>query len=174
MALSSLLNVKHIGLKSAKELLAFVQSFLVRSTPSVSIENNRKEIATIISKEFPGMCELSLAEYLDGKADVIASRRLESRFHTMLNLPTERKELLRLCFRGITLEHVGKRYGLSRERVRQIYSKYSGWFDDKSSPHWARQSLNKIMVGNHLPSLEELMAFDRDLPSALTLSLIHI
>ena len=167
MALSSLLNVKHIGLKSAKELLAFVQSFLVRSTPSVSIENNRKEIATIISKEFPGMCELSLAEYLDGKADVIASRRLESRFHTMLNLPTERKELLRLCFRGITLEHVGKRYGLSRERVRQIYSKYSGWFDDKSSPHWARQSLNKIMVGNHLPSLEELMAFDRDLPSAL-------
>lgn len=80
-------------------------------------------------------------------------------------------EIVQLYNQGYTLQDIGDKYGLTRERIRQIIKKYEGYYILSGSKEWCLkelETLSKLQSGSKkLPSNEELIAYHPKLVGAL-------
>lgn len=130
----------------------------------------RIELAELIRSMYPLAFDGFLTRYKDAPdEDQLLCASLESELQA-LNIDPRAAEVAYRRFLGETLETIGDRLGLTRERVRQIEVRFKPLLTDINSESFVRQALDSIMsvsdsVG--LPGQLELVDFHPLLPSAI-------
>jgi len=81
-----------------------------------------------------------------------AERVLRVRVATKLLEDPRAQDICRSRVQGQTLDAIGKRYKLSRERVRQIEDRYKKHFTDTSAPDWAPRAVRILASLSGMPT----------------------
>lgn len=130
----------------------------------------RLELAELIRSMYPLAFDGFLTRYRDAPdEDQLLCARLESELQA-LNIDPRAAEVAYRRFLGETLETIGARLGLTRERVRQIEVRFKPLLTDIYSESYVRQALDSIMSVSDsvdLPGHDEMADFHPLLPSAI-------
>ena len=116
-----------------------------------------------LASEFPGvfipLIELyTEADTGDGttlkELEKVAEKLLKNRRHADI---LQRRSL------GETLQQIGSRYGVTRERIRQLASRYQKYTTDADSKNWIEKSIRTLTAQNEdekrLPTNEQIQHF---------------
>ena len=179
----SLLKIPNLGRTSLEAFDRAIESVLAsdQSIEAVSAGTEvaepgsrayvkRIELAELIRTMYPLAFDEFLTEYLDAPdEDQLLCARLE-RLLQALNSDLRAAEVAYRRFLGETLEAIGERLGLTRERVRQIELRFKPLVTDINSESFVRRALDSIMsvsdsVG--VPGHDDLTDFHPMLPSAI-------
>lgn len=148
-ARKALFGIKNIGRKTVKELIHMIETIAATDVTGVTKYQKRNDLIESVSKKYPGVFEPLIEEYRKTSADNVL--RLEE-IEEMLEALTERKskdaEMVWFRFAGETLDAIGKSFGITRERVRQITSKYLKYTADPMSPMWAEKAVRHLIEKN--------------------------
>ncbi len=157
------------ALASGKLIDTFSAGPEVSQSPSRN-HVKRLELAELIRTMYPLAFDGFLTKYRDAPAeDQLLCASLESKLQA-LNIDPRAAEVAYRRFLGETLETIGGRFGLTRERVRQIEARFKPLLTDIYSESFVLQALDSIMSVSDsadLPSQHELTDFHPLLPSAI-------
>ena len=169
------LKIRNLGNKTAIELDMTIRRSIGSHLkhPDVAPEKNVEEkiippkkrslsVETLAS-EFPDVFTPLIELYT--KADVgdrtkrkelekVAEKLLKNRRHA---------DMLHGRFLGETLQQIGNRYGVTRERIRQLTSRYQKYTTNADSKSWTEKSIRTLIAQNkdenRLPPNEEIRHF---------------
>ena len=180
---ATLLNIPNLGRSSLAAFDRAIESALASDQPIDTVPNSaevtkpsaviyvkRLELAELIRTMYPLAFDEFLDRYRDAPTDdQLLAAQLEGELEA-LNIDPRAAEIAYRRFLGETLEAIGSRLGLTRERVRQIEVRFKPLLTDINSESFVRRALGSIMSvadADRLPSHNELIEFHLLLPSAI-------
>lgn len=174
-ARSQLLRIGSLGKKTVDELIHLIETITKGSLPDKPKHKKRQDLLDKLAKEYPGVFDPLIEEYSSTpEEEILKLERLEAILHDLCDKKTKHAEMVWFRFVGETLEEVGKSYGVTRERVRQITAKYQDWVTDPSSTAWAEKSVRHLIGkngnGNRLPDTAQLNAYHPKLAQSLVIN----
>lgn len=129
-----LLEVKNFGRKTTAELIHLIDTIIKGNLPEKPKHKKRQDLVITLSEQHPGVFDSLINEYLStDEGEVLKLERLEKILVELCDKKNKHAEIAWFRFAGETLEEIGKSYGLTRERVRQITSKYQEYMTDTSA-----------------------------------------
>jgi len=160
-ATAQLMAIPNIGKGTARELQNLIEDAL----------GKRLELADRLEASYPNVFDDMLATYRrTPDTEPLAFHQIEKRIQQLLNAPRDAEVCLRR-FRGDTLEAIANDLGVTRERVRQIESKYESLITNIYTEGWTTQAITSLLIQqetpNRLPRNEALSEYHRNLPAAL-------
>lgn len=156
-----MLKVKNIGRKTVKELSELIYSIVGGGTPprGNNIEK-RFDLIEELNSKFPDVFAPLVEAY--GRVredDQIERRRLERAIKNLLK-NKRTTQIIQRRFMGETLQEIGERYGITRERVRQLEAKYKEYTTDIESREWVEKAIRDLISRqedeNRLPPNETI------------------
>ena len=148
-ARDKLKEVRNLGNQTADEFINIVESVLVTGLPKQEKRSKKVELVEFLNEEYPGVFQ-PLIDMYDStpETDLLRIDSLEA----VLNVLQDKKDHAEMAwfrFSGETLESIGKSFGVTRERVRQITNKYTAYITDTNSSEWAEKSIRHLIKKNN-------------------------
>lgn len=149
-------NVTQFGL-SEKAL-----SFRAERIQNVKIEELREKIECLAQRH-PGVFE-PLIDIGNNIAydDIETYKRISKVVKSLSKDKSNHGEILSLRYEGFSLQEIGDKFTITRERVRQIIKKYEGLYTVVGTKEWCLRQLNKLSDPQEdvriFPSNQELNA----------------
>lgn len=120
-----------------------------------SLLQEPSSIITRLNHEFPGLFDPLTKIYTASGHDPVKQKELEGVAESLLRRRTQHTDMLQRRYMGETLQEIGERYGLTRERVRQLTAKYKEYTTDTESREWIENAIRDLISGqedeNRLP-----------------------
>ena len=172
IAKKQLLDVDNLGMKTANELIHLIDIIIKGNLLEKPKHKKRYDLLEMLSEQYPGVFDPLLEEYSSiHDEEVLKLEKLEKILIDLCDKKSKHAEMALFRFAGETLEEVGKSYGLTRERVRQITSKYQEYMTDTDSAIWAEKSVRHLIaknkVGDKLPDNSQLDSYHPKLAQSL-------
>lgn len=172
IAKRKLLDIDNLGKKTARELIHLIDTITKEYLPEKSKHKKRLDLLGTLSEQYPGVFDSLLEEYSSTPEDeVLKLEKLEKILIDLCDKKSKHAEMAWFRFAGETLEEIGKSYGLTRERVRQITSKYQEYMTNTDSAVWAEKSVRHMIAknndGNKLPDNAQLNNYHPKLAESL-------
>ncbi len=160
-ARSTIAKTKNLTRGATDELLKLVKLYVSGNLPEAPRHEKRIDLVKSLAGEYPGVFDPLLEDYTVTRVENrIKLEFLEDKIRALASDKTHHAEMAWLSFSGQTLETIGKKYGLTRERVRQILKKYENCITDVDSKIWAEKSIQHLITrignGKRLPENEEI------------------
>ena len=171
-AKKQLLEVDNLGRKTASELTHLIDTIIKGNLPEKPKHKKRHDLLETLSEQYPGVFESLIEEYFSTpEEEVLKLEKLEKILLDLCDKKSKHAEMAWFRFAGETLEEIGKSYGLTRERVRQITSKYQEYMTDTNSAIWAEKSVRHLIAknkdGDKLPDNAQLDSYHPKLAESL-------
>ena len=148
-ARNKLKEVRNLGSRTADEFIDIVESVLVTGLPKPETRSKKVELVEFLNEEYPGVFQPLIDMYGSvPETDILRLDSLEAVLHA-LKVKKNHAEMAWFRFSGETLENIGKSFGVTRERVRQITNKYTPYITDTNSPKWAEKSIRHLIKKNN-------------------------
>jgi superfamily II DNA/RNA helicase len=167
-----LLELDNLGRKSARELIHLIDTITKGNLPERPKHKKRQDLLKTLSEQYPGVFDLLIEEYLSTpEGEILKLEKLEKILLDLCDKKSKHAEMAWFRFAGWTLEEIGKNYGLTRERVRQITSMYQEYMTDTDSAIWAEKSVRYLIAknkdGDKLPDNAQLDSYHPKLAESL-------
>jgi superfamily II DNA or RNA helicase len=167
-----LLDIDNLGKKTASELVHLIDTVTKGYLPEKSKHKRRQDLLETLSEQYPGVFDLLIEEYSSTPDDeVLKLEKLEKILIDLCDKKSKHAEMAWFRFAGETLEEIGRSYNLTRERVRQITSKYQEYMTNTDSAVWAEKSVRHLIAknnnGNKLPDNTQLDSYHPRLAESL-------
>ena len=151
----NLFKIKNLGKKTAVEFIELIESISSDGLLGKISCSKNLELVEFLDEEYPGVFQPLIDMYNSTpETEISKIGGLEEILSTLQNRK-DHAEMVWFKFSGETLESIGKSFGITRERVRQIIKKYSEYITDTNSAEWAEKSIRHLMktnnTGNALP-----------------------
>lgn len=174
-------KVKNLGAKSISELYDLVAN-LGRATPNISEPMEKKGLSselTELEARFPGVFNPLIASYHEENTmDALKLRELDKVIEALSDQDYRVARMVALRHEGFTLQDIGEESGITRERVRQITSRFDSYVTDQSSKEWAvdavTQVIRRLGVTGVLPRNTDLEAYHPNLVRALMTHFLRV
>ena len=157
-----LLKIKNLGRGTAEELSRIIRlALLGKVTEEPRYEKNLDLIIKELDSKFPGVFVPLIEAYAEAGENEQAKReKLEKAAQNLLQNNSHHADMLQRRFMGGTLQEIGERYGITRERVRQLEAKYKEYTTDIESREWVEKAIRDLISSrsdrNRLPPNEEI------------------
>jgi hypothetical protein len=160
-ATTQLMHIPNIGKGAARELHNFIEGVL----------GKRLELANQLEAKYPRVFDDVLATYRrTPDTESLTFHQIEKQIQQLLDAPRH-AEICQRRFNGDTLAAIASDLGVTRERVRQIESKYDSLITNIYTESWTAQAVASLLTQqatpDRLPHNEALSAYHRNLPAAL-------
>lgn len=154
-AKEELLDIRNMGEGTANELIDIINIVIETGLPEPEKHIKSDDLINFLNSEYPGVFRPLIDEYVStSETELLKLIELEKILRVLCERPKHAKMVWRR-FSGETLESIGKSFGVTRERVRQIIKRYSKYTTDINSPDWAEKSIrdliSKTNTENRLP-----------------------
>ena len=165
-----LLGIRNLGEGTVSELIDIVNTVIEEGLPEPERHIKSDDLINFLNNEYPGAFQPLIDEYVSIPGTELSKLSdLEKILQTLCKQPKHAKMVWRR-FSGETLESIGKSFGITRERVRQIIKRYSKYATDIDSPSWIEKSIRHLISRtddeNRLPDNEVI---DKHHPKLTTL-----
>ncbi len=130
-----------------------------------------EEIVKELDSKFPGIFIPLVEAYAEASEGERTKReKLEKKARNLLH-SNRAAAILQRRFMGETLQAIGERYAITRERVRQITAKYKEYTTDIKSREWVEKAIRDLISRqeneNRLPPNEEIDQYHPKLAAGL-------
>ncbi|MEK6301370.1 MAG: helicase-related protein [Acidobacteriota bacterium] len=164
-------NIHGLGRKTGSEVIHLIETFVGRGLSENSKYQKRHDLSKTLSERYPGVFDPLINEYSDtSKEDVLTLEKLERILSELCDKKSKNADMVWFRFSGETLDAIGKSYGVTRERVRQITSKYQEYVTETNAT-WAEKSVRHLIAknknGNRLPDNVQLDSYHSKLSQSL-------
>ena len=124
-------------------------------------EKNLDLMIEELNSKFPGVFVPLVEAYAEaGESEQTKREKLEKAAQSLLQNNSYHADMLQRRFMGETLQEIGERYGITRERVRQLEAKYKEYTTDIESREWVEKAIRALISSrsdkNRLPPNEEI------------------
>lgn len=169
-AKEDLLDIRNLGEGTANELIDIINTVIVEGLPGPEKHTKSDDLINLLDSEYPGVFQPLIDEYMSTpEGELLKLSDLEKVLQALFKRP-KHAEMVWRRFSGETLASIGKSFGLTRERVRQIIKRYSKYTTDINSPGWVEKSIRHLISRtnneNRLPDNEVI---DKHHPKLATL-----
>jgi len=157
-AKEELLDIRNMGEGTADELIDIIKTVIVEGLPEPERHIKSDGLINFLDSEYPGVFQPLIDEYMSTpERESLKLIDLEKVLQALYKRP-KHAEMVWRRFSGETLASIGKSFGLTRERVRQIIKRYSKYTTDINSPSWVEKSIRHLVSKtnneNRLPDNE--------------------
>ena len=136
-----------IGIPSPEE-------FDIKSKDKNDFETLDKQADLLVEKH-PGLFDPLIALYRE-KRNSLDSEEIK-KVRKILSALTRQKsthaEMIKMSYEGCNKLKIGKKFGISRERVRQIIEKYEGYYTLVGTKEWCLRELEKLVDSETQPKV---------------------
>ena len=154
-ASKSLFRIRNLGKKTAVEFIELIELVTADGVLEKISCSKKPELVEFLDEEYPGVFQPLIDMYNSTPETEISKIGGLEEILSTLQSRKDHAEMVWFKFSGETLENIGKSFGVTRERVRQIIKSYSEYITDTSSAEWAEKSIRHLMkknsTGNALP-----------------------
>jgi len=171
---AALKDIPAFGKRTAGELEVLIHSVisgneLVEQSERTHLKN--VELVTQLNEKYPMVFEPLLDAYrLADETDVLTCQSLEKQIQRLLK-NTQHAKICQRRFLDETLDAIGKDFGVTRERIRQIEKKYKGLITNIYAESWLTRAVQSILSqdekSNQLPANEVLEKYHPKMRVAL-------
>ncbi len=141
-----LLKIKNLGQGTVEELSRIIRLALLGNLPEEPHNERKLDLIEELDSKFPGVFVPLVEAYAEvSESEQPKREKLEKAAQNLLQNNNYHADMLQCRFMGETLQEIGERYGITRERVRQLEAKYKEYTTDIESREWVGKAIRDLI-----------------------------